>query len=78
MACQVRFTSAVYKSPTTAYIFSFSFDEPNLFLADHYTADVARAIRSESNKTSIPQQIITTLAGIDEFAIKCGGPPVGH
>ncbi|KAI0251479.1 hypothetical protein BJV78DRAFT_1361613 [Lactifluus subvellereus] len=26
--------------------------------------------------TSIPQQIITTLAGIGEFAIKCGGPPV--
>ena len=29
-----------------------------------------------TNKTSIPQQMITTLAGIGEFAIKCGGPPV--
>lgn len=28
-----------------------------------------------SNKTSIPQQMITALAGIGEFAIKCGGPP---
>jgi len=29
-----------------------------------------------SNKTSIPTQMIATLAGIGEFAIKCGGPPV--
>ncbi|KAH9962619.1 hypothetical protein BC827DRAFT_1340953 [Russula dissimulans] len=29
-----------------------------------------------TNKTAIPQQMITTLAGIGEFAIKCGGPPV--
>jgi hypothetical protein len=29
-----------------------------------------------TNKTSIPQQMITTLAGIGEFAIKCGGPPI--
>lgn len=29
-----------------------------------------------TNKTIIPQQMITTLAGIGEFAIKCGGPPV--
>ena len=29
-----------------------------------------------SNKTSIPTQMIGTLAGIGEFAIKCGGPPV--
>ncbi|KAF8810420.1 hypothetical protein BYT27DRAFT_7186494 [Phlegmacium glaucopus] len=29
-----------------------------------------------SNKTSIPTQMIGTMAGIGEFAIKCGGPPV--
>jgi hypothetical protein len=29
-----------------------------------------------ANKTSIPQQMINYLAGIGEFAIKCGGPPV--
>ena len=29
-----------------------------------------------TNKTSIPNQMIGTLAGIGEFAIKCGGPPV--
>jgi hypothetical protein len=29
-----------------------------------------------SNKTSIPQQMITAVAGVGEFAIKCGGPPV--
>ncbi|GLB41576.1 putative START domain containing protein [Lyophyllum shimeji] len=29
-----------------------------------------------TNKTSIPQQMINLLAGIGEFAIKCGGPPV--
>ncbi|KAF9454468.1 hypothetical protein P691DRAFT_797224 [Macrolepiota fuliginosa MF-IS2] len=29
-----------------------------------------------TNKTSIPNQMINTLAGIGEFAIKCGGPPV--
>ena len=29
-----------------------------------------------SNKNSIPQQMITTLAGVGEFVIKCGGPPV--
>jgi hypothetical protein len=29
-----------------------------------------------TNKTSIPTQMIGTLAGIGEFAIKCGGPPV--
>ncbi|KAF8972730.1 hypothetical protein BDZ97DRAFT_1782409 [Flammula alnicola] len=29
-----------------------------------------------TNKTSIPTQMINTLAGIGEFAIKCGGPPV--
>ncbi|TFK48480.1 hypothetical protein OE88DRAFT_1737738 [Heliocybe sulcata] len=28
-----------------------------------------------SNKASIPQQMITSLAGVGEFAIKCGGPP---
>ena len=31
-----------------------------------------------TNKTSIPQQMITTLAGIGDFAIKCGGPPVAN
>ncbi|KAG6852904.1 hypothetical protein C0991_008273 [Blastosporella zonata] len=29
-----------------------------------------------TNKTSIPTQMINLLAGIGEFAIKCGGPPV--
>lgn len=29
-----------------------------------------------ANKASIPQQMINTLAGIGEFAIKCGGPPI--
>ena len=29
-----------------------------------------------SNKNSIPQQMITALAGVGEFVIKCGGPPV--
>ena len=29
-----------------------------------------------TNKTSIPTQMIGTLAGIGEFVIKCGGPPV--
>ncbi|KAJ3494297.1 hypothetical protein NMY22_g20092 [Coprinellus aureogranulatus] len=29
-----------------------------------------------TNKTSIPMQMINTLAGIGEFAIKCGGPPI--
>ncbi|KAG8901797.1 hypothetical protein FRB99_005097 [Tulasnella sp. 403] len=29
-----------------------------------------------SNKASIPQQMIAALAGVGEFAIKCGGPPV--
>ncbi|KAF8888095.1 hypothetical protein BD779DRAFT_1611394 [Infundibulicybe gibba] len=29
-----------------------------------------------TNKTSIPTQMINNLAGIGEFAIKCGGPPV--
>jgi hypothetical protein len=29
-----------------------------------------------SNKSSIPQQMIAALAGVGEFAIKCGGPPV--
>ncbi|KAH9941967.1 hypothetical protein B0H21DRAFT_824300 [Amylocystis lapponica] len=29
-----------------------------------------------SNKGSIPQQMITTVAGVGEFAIRCGGPPV--
>ncbi|KAF7317793.1 hypothetical protein MKEN_00867200 [Mycena kentingensis (nom. inval.)] len=28
-----------------------------------------------TNKTSIPNLMINTLAGIGEFAIKCGGPP---
>lgn len=28
-----------------------------------------------SGKASIPQQMITALAGVGEFAIKCGGPP---
>jgi hypothetical protein len=28
-----------------------------------------------TNKTSIPTQMIGTLAGIGEFVIKCGGPP---
>ncbi|KAH9039340.1 hypothetical protein EDB85DRAFT_1930060 [Lactarius pseudohatsudake] len=92
----------VYKSPSTAHIFSFSADEPNLF---PNTPQVeANTIRTQvdlqgfaiealsptttlltlleqsdpkgwTNKTSIPQQMITTLAGIGEFAIKCGGPP---
>ncbi|EAU90367.2 hypothetical protein CC1G_00751 [Coprinopsis cinerea okayama7 len=29
-----------------------------------------------TNKTSIPTNMINTLAGIGEFAIKCGGPPI--
>ena len=29
-----------------------------------------------SNKASIPQQMIAAVAGIGEFAIKCGGPPI--
>lgn len=29
-----------------------------------------------TNKTSIPTQMINLVAGIGEFAIKCGGPPV--
>ncbi|KAJ4474926.1 hypothetical protein J3R30DRAFT_624619 [Lentinula aciculospora] len=29
-----------------------------------------------TNKTSIPTQMINALAGIGEFAIKCGGPPI--
>ena len=29
-----------------------------------------------SNKSSIPQQMIATLAGVGDFAIKSGGPPV--
>lgn len=29
-----------------------------------------------ANKTSIPTQMINYLAGIGEFAIKCGGPPI--
>ncbi|KAI0676143.1 hypothetical protein C8Q78DRAFT_371333 [Trametes maxima] len=29
-----------------------------------------------SNKGSIPQQMITAVAGTGEFAIKCGGPPI--
>ncbi|EKM50705.1 uncharacterized protein PHACADRAFT_213599 [Phanerochaete carnosa HHB-10118-sp] len=29
-----------------------------------------------SNKGSIPQQMISSVAGIGEFAIKCGGPPI--
>ena len=29
-----------------------------------------------SNKTSIPQSMISALAGVGEFVIKCGGPPV--
>ncbi|KZP28639.1 hypothetical protein FIBSPDRAFT_947466 [Athelia psychrophila] len=29
-----------------------------------------------SNKASIPQQMINIVAGVGEFAIKCGGPPV--
>lgn len=28
-----------------------------------------------SNKASIPQQMVNMVAGIGEFAIKCGGPP---
>jgi hypothetical protein len=93
----------VYKSPMTIHVFSFSADDPHLFLnippAD---PNVIRtqvdlqgwAIESLSptttlltlleqsdpkgwtNKTSIPQQMINSLAGIGEFAIKCGGPPV--
>jgi hypothetical protein len=93
----------VYKSPTTAHIFSFSADEPSLF--SNIPPMEANTIRTQvdlqgfaiealsptttlltlleqsdpkgwTNKTSIPQQMITTLAGIGEFAIKCGGPPV--
>lgn len=29
-----------------------------------------------SNKTSIPQQMISAVAGVGEFVIKCGGPPI--
>ena len=29
-----------------------------------------------SNKNSIPQQMITAVAGVGEFVIKCGGPPL--
>lgn len=29
-----------------------------------------------SNKASIPQQMVTAVAGVGEFAIKCGGPPI--
>lgn len=29
-----------------------------------------------SNKASIPQQMINVVAGVGEFTIKCGGPPV--
>lgn len=29
-----------------------------------------------TSKTSVPAQMISALAGIGEFAIKCGGPPV--
>ncbi|KAG8920105.1 hypothetical protein FRC02_001155 [Tulasnella sp. 418] len=29
-----------------------------------------------SNKSSIPQQMIATMAGVGEYAIKCGGPPI--
>lgn len=29
-----------------------------------------------SNKNNIPQQMITAVAGVGEFVIKCGGPPV--
>ncbi|KAI1782492.1 hypothetical protein LXA43DRAFT_932488, partial [Ganoderma leucocontextum] len=29
-----------------------------------------------SNKASIPQQMIMAVAGVGEFAIKCGGPPI--
>lgn len=29
-----------------------------------------------SNKNTIPQQMITAVAGVGEFVIKCGGPPV--
>lgn len=93
----------VYKSPTTAHIFSFSADEPNVF--PHIPPVEANTIRTQvdllgftiealsptttlltlleqsdpkgwTNKTSIPQLMITTLAGIGEFAIKCGGPPI--
>lgn len=93
----------VYKSPTTAHIFSFSADEPSLF--SNIPPIETNTIRTQvdlqgfaiealsptttlltlleqsdpkgwTNKTSIPQQMITTLAGIGEFAIKCGGPPV--
>ncbi|KZV72190.1 hypothetical protein PENSPDRAFT_604644 [Peniophora sp. CONT] len=28
-----------------------------------------------TNKTSIPQQMISALAGVGEFTIRCGGPP---
>ncbi|KAI0058965.1 hypothetical protein BV25DRAFT_1918876 [Artomyces pyxidatus] len=93
----------VYKSPTTAHIFSFSADEPNLF--PNIPLPEPNTIRTQvdlqgyaiealsptttlltlleqsdpkgwANKASIPQQMVTTLAGIGEFAIKCGGPPV--
>ena len=93
----------VYKSLTTAHIFSFSADEPSLF--SNIPPIEANTIRTQvdlqgfaiealsptttlltlleqsdpkgwTNKTSIPQQMITTLAGIGDFAIKCGGPPV--
>ncbi|KAI9507671.1 hypothetical protein F5148DRAFT_1276110 [Russula earlei] len=93
----------VYKSPTTAHVFSFSADEPSLF--PNIPQVEANTIRTQvdlqgfaietlsptttlltlleqsdpkgwTNKTAIPQQMITTLAGIGEFAIKCGGPPV--
>ena len=40
-----------------------------------HSINPAGAIRS-ANKTSIPTQMINYLAGIGEFAIKCGGPPI--
>ncbi|KAG8832476.1 hypothetical protein FRC17_001297, partial [Serendipita sp. 399] len=29
-----------------------------------------------SNKSSLPQQIISAVSGVGEFVIKCGGPPI--
>ena len=33
-------------------------------------------LKGWSNKSSIPQQMIATLAGVGEFCIKTGGPPI--
>ncbi|KAF8513435.1 hypothetical protein BU17DRAFT_95422 [Hysterangium stoloniferum] len=93
----------VYKSPTTAHIFSFSTDDVQLFSCiPSVDPNVIRtqvdlqgwAIetlsptttlltlleqsdpRGWAGKSSIPQQMVSAVAGVGEFAIKCGGPPI--